>query len=231
MRYLFLIYYSLVEKYIHFKRIEIFLKNNATFKKPVIFDVGAYKGDTVKLFSKIFNQAKIFYFEPNFNSFKILLKLKSNRINTFNYALGNKNQSRRMNLSSIDMTYSLSTLNKNSFYLKIKNFISNNKNKLKKSDRVRVIKLDNFCKKKRIKKIDIIKIDTEGHEYNVLLGSKKTLSNINYLIIEIQKHKMYKNYSIKKIESILKKNNFVLIKTFKFPLMFFEDRVYKKINK
>ncbi len=42
---------------------------------------------------------------------------------------------------------------------------------------------------------------------------------------------MYKNYSIKKIESILKKNNFVLIKTFKFPLMFFEDRVYKKINK
>ncbi len=111
--------------------------------------------------------------------------MKSNRINTFNYALGNKNQLRRMNLSSIDMTYSLSTLNKNSFYLKIKNFISNNKNKLKKSDRVRVIKLDNFCKKKRIKKIDIIKIDTEGHEYNVLLGSKKTLSNINYLIIEI----------------------------------------------
>ena len=79
--------------------------------------------------------------------------MKSNRINTFNYALGNKNQLRRMNLSSIDMTYSLSTLNKNSFYLKIKNFISNNKNKLKKSDRVRVIKLDNFCKKKGLKKL------------------------------------------------------------------------------
>jgi len=153
MKYLFLIYYNLVEKYIHFKRIKIFFKNNTTLKKPVIFDVGAYKGDTAKLFSKIFNQAKIFCFEPNFNLFKILLKLKSNRVNVFNYALGNKNQLKRMNSNSIDLTYSLSTLNKNSFYLKIKNFISNNKNKLKKSDRVRVIKLDNFCKKKRLKKL------------------------------------------------------------------------------
>ena len=48
-------------------------------------------------------------------------------------------------------------------------------------------------------------------------------------MIEIQKNDMYKNYSIKKIENFLKNNNFILIKKFNFPFMFFEDRFYKKI--
>ena len=43
---------------------------------------------------------------------------------------------------------------------------------------------------------------------------------------------MYSDYSKQKIEKILKKNNFKLIKSFNFPFMFFEDRIYKreKIN-
>ena len=61
----------------------------------------------------------------------------------------------------------------------------------------------------------------------VLLGSKKMIKNINYIIIEIQKNSLYKDYSKKKIESFLKKNNFYLLKKFNFPFMFFEDRLYK----
>ena len=40
--------------------------------------------------------------------------------------------------------------------------------------------------------------------------------------------KIYKNYNKNKIEKILKKNNFYLIKKFKFPFLTFEDRIYKK---
>ena len=83
-----------------------------------------------------------------------------------------------------------------------------------------------MCKKKN-KKIDLIKIDVEGYEQNVLVGATKTMRNIKYIIIEIQKNSMYKDYSKKKIESILKKNNFYLVKKFNFPFMFFEDRIYK----
>ena len=35
--------------------------------------------------------------------------------------------------------------------------------------------LDNYCLKKNIKHIDFIKIDTEGHDYNILLGMNKTI--------------------------------------------------------
>ena len=49
-------------------------------------------------------------------------------------------------------------------------------------------------------------------------------------MIEIQKNDMYSNYSEKKIENFLRKNKFKLIKKFKFPFMFFEDRIYKKEN-
>ena len=131
-------------------------------------------------------------------------------------------------MNNIDLTNSLSIINNNSFYLKIKNFIIK-KSKEKISKVVKVTTLKNFCNKHKIKKIDLLKIDVEGYEYKVLLGANTFIKNINYIILEIQKNDMYKNYSIVKIEKYLKKNNFKLIKNFRFPLMFFQDRVYKKI--
>ena len=111
----------------------------------------------------------------------------------------------------------------------IDNFVSGKKANLshhKKSD-VKVIKLDRFCELKKIKKIDLIKIDVEGYEYMVLQGAKRVIHNIHYIMIEVQKNRMYKNYSSYKIEKYLKKNNFVLLKKFNFPFMFFQDRLYK----
>ena len=76
----------------------------------------------------------------------------------------------------------------------------------------------------------MLKIDTEGHELEVLNGAKKTLNNkIKYILIEFHFSKIYKKYNRSKIEKVLKKNNFVLVKKFKFPFLTFEDRLYKKI--
>ena len=41
--------------------------------------------------------------------------------------------------------------------------------------------------------IDILKIDTEGYEFNVLKGTQKKISEIKYVLIENQFNKMYKN--------------------------------------
>ena len=88
-----------------------------------------------------------------------------------------------------------------------------------------------FLKKKKIKNIDLLKIDTEGHEAKILQGAKKVLKKkIRYILIEVHFSKIYSRYNKKKIEKILKKNNFILIKKFKFPFLTFEDRIYKKIN-
>ena len=84
-----------------------------------------------------------------------------------------------------------------------------------------------------MKNIDLLKIDTEGHEMQVLNGAKFLLKkNIKFILIEFHLSKMYKHYNSHKIESILSKNDFILVKKFKFPILMFEDRIYvkKKIN-
>lgn len=71
---------------------------------------------------------------------------------------------------------------------------------------VQVEKLDIFKKKEALKNPDFIKIDVEGHEYQVLLGAKKTLEESHpALFIEIAK-------TIKKRRFINK--NFTLIFSF-----------------
>ena len=82
----------------------------------------------------------------------------------------------------------------------------------------------------KIKCIDFLKVDVEGYEYEVLKGAKEIIKNVKFIMLEVQKNDMYANYSKNKIENFLKKNNFILIKSFDFPLMFFKDCIYKKIE-
>jgi FkbM family methyltransferase len=227
MKYLFLLWYNFLENFFHLIKIKKFLKKNIFFKKPIIFDVGCHKGKITKIFFDLYNHSKIYCFEPNKLLHKTIRQNNLNKNLTVNsYAVGEKVEEKLFSLDDLDLTSSLSKINKNSFYLKIKKMILGiSKNSLTK--KVKVITIDNFCRIKKITRIDLIKIDVEGYEYMVLLGSKKMIKNTNYIIIEIQKNSMYKDYSKKKIETFLKKNNFYLLKKFNFPLMFFEDRIYK----
>ena len=43
---------------------------------------------------------------------------------------------------------------------------------------IETTKLDEFINDKDIKKIDLIKIDTEGHEYEVLDGLKENINRL-----------------------------------------------------
>jgi FkbM family methyltransferase len=40
-----------------------------------------------------------------------------------------------------------------------------------------IMTIDNFCEQRQIHRVDLIKIDTDGHEFQVLWGASKTLSN------------------------------------------------------
>ena len=74
----------------------------------------------------------------------------------------------------------------------------------------------------------MLKIDTEGLELNVLLGSEKNVKNLKYILIENQFSNMYKNTKFSDCEKFLKNNNFKLLKRFVFPTFHFEDRLYVK---
>ena len=125
------------------------------------------------------------------------------------------------------MTSSFSKINKKSKYYRIKKFIMGSQ---KIFESVKVKKLDTFVKMIKIKnKIDLLKIDTEGHELEVLKSGIKTLSKVKFILIELRLNDMYLNYSSIKIHNFLKQNKFKLLKKFKFPFMAMEDRIYKKV--
>ena len=65
---------------------------------------------------------------------------------------------------------------------------------------------------KNIVLIDEIKIDTEGYELNVILGSKKTLLSTKFVIAEVRhNHESFKGvYKLHEFISEMHSNGFVL---------------------
>ena len=104
-----------------------------------------------------------------------------------------------------------------------------NKNFIKKIE-VNQIMLSNYLEKRQISKIDFLKIDTEGYEYNVLLGLEGHLQNVSLIMFEHHYHKMIiKNYSFSNIHDLLKKNKFKQIYKYKMPFRKTFEYIYKKI--
>ena len=80
---------------------------------------------------------------------------------------------------------------------------------------------------KNLTNIDLLKIDTEGHEFKVLSGTKKCIKNINYVLIEFHNSEIFKDYDSHKIHNFFAENGFILEQVFKFPFTNWEDRIYK----
>lgn len=163
-------------------------------KEKIIFDVGSDRGQIIHFFLLLYNNCKIFGFEPNKSSYKQILNNLRNWFPTklnyeiFNYALMNNNQSRQFYFSKYPEL--------SSFY-KI-----NNDNNINKIEDVDVSTGDLFLKQKKyINEIDILKINTQGSELDVLKGFHETLSNskIKIILCEFDYTNRYKNKNISTI--------------------------------
>ena len=86
------------------------------------------------------------------------------------------------------------------------------KNFLKKKQKINLNNLSNIIKDKFIKQIDILKIDTEGYEYNVIKGiSDVDFKKIRFIYFEHHYDLMIKKgYKYSDINEILKKKGFNL---------------------
>jgi FkbM family methyltransferase len=219
---------DVIDKYYHQKRILKFLKN---FDIKIILDVGAHKGEFLQSIKKIINFEKIYSFEPQKDIYQVLnLFTKEDKIFCFNFALGKKNEIRNLKISKKTSTSTFSEINDFSLWYKIKSFILSGsiKSSFISEEKVQVIKLDDFCRENKISNIDLLKIDTEGHEKDVLEGAKNLLKErkIKYILLEVHLSQMYKNYSINDLENLLDNFNFKLLKKSRFPILSFEDRIY-----
>ncbi len=91
---------------------------------------------------------------------------------------------------------------------------------MKKTQKVTIINLSKIILDNKIKEIDILKIDTEGFEYNILKGIENfDFTKIKYIYIEHHFDLMInKGYKLSDINMLLNKNNFY--KKYKLKMKF-----------
>lgn len=222
------------------KKIINFFKKNFTNKKLIIVDIGAHKGETIDTFIKNFDLEKIFAFEPNSMLFKDLInkkKFQKELIEINNLGVGEKSEIKELNIMRETSSSTFNELNLNNRYYDRKNFIinmfSSKKKLVERKQRIEIINLSHFIKKKKIGKIDLLKIDTEGYEYKILKGLEKTsLDNIDFIYFEHHYDLMIKkNYKFTDINDFLIKNNFFQV--FKIKMYFRNtfEYIYKNLKK
>ena len=94
-----------------------------------------------------------------------------------------------------------------------------------------MILLEDYLVEKNINKIDLLKIDTEGYEYETLLGLRNKLKNVKLVLFEHHYDNMIlKNYKFRDIHKILINDNFLQIFKIKMPLRKSFEYIYENKN-
>ena len=132
----------------------------------IIFDIGAFCGDWTRNCLKVFPDSNYFLFEAQKDMADSLKMMETDQIITENMFLGENDG------TYVDF-YEAGT---SSSALRFGPHTSIKKN---------TTSLDNYCRKKNINTIDILKLDVQGYELNILKGAKTILNNVNLIIAEV----------------------------------------------
>ena len=186
----FLGYKVMKFKSIDIKDFDSLNKFLITKENPVILDVGANKGQSIKRYKQLFLNPLIHSFEPNIDEINILKKLYYNDKNLFlnNLAVGKKKQNLENNIKATSGHSSFKNLIPNTTWIKKRSKsinIDDTKYTIKKVN-TQIITLDDYASENNITNIDILKIDTQGFEDQVLMGAQKLLKENRIDLIELE---------------------------------------------
>lgn len=159
--------------------IQKFLFRN--FKSEVvIFDVGSYVGEIALKYNNIFKKSKIYCFEPFKESFSILEKNTTIHKNIICYNTAFSNSGGKANFNANVAPYTNSLLKT---CLQAEETWGKKLLDTKETLEIDVTTIDDFMSKEKILVIDILKLDTQGAEFLIIEGAKKTLQNGKIKII------------------------------------------------
>ena len=208
----------------HKNKIINFFKYKFKDQPLTIIDVGAHVGETISLFLKNFTIKKIICYEAsrlNFNKLANSKNFKKNNIFLNNIALGSRETELEFFQTSESSSSTFCKIDQNSNYFKRKKSILNIFNReeyILKSELIKTVTLKNEFNKYDLKRIDILKIDTEGFEFDVIRGADESLKLVNFILFEHHYDQMIvKNYKFSQINEYLTKLNFKKIIKFKMP--------------
>lgn len=189
---------------------------------PVIFDVGSNDGVSILQFKKIWPKSTIHCFEPQHECWESLDRLANQHseiiINKF--AAGEITEKDK-EFYTHDLNSGISGFNK--INLKSKDSIDLNKiidedkqlknyaETINHPRKVMVKNLDEYINENNIKRINLLKLDTQSFEIDILKGLAKSLSLIDIIISEVKFYDYYeKQLSFHELESLLNPFDFKL---------------------
>jgi len=193
---------------------------------PTIFDVGANNGSSIEEFINWWPNATIHAFEPQIECTDSLFKIASNqssssgKIHINSCAVGATTEDRpfftqeissglagfnKINLSSSDSIYLNTELKKDLGRIQEYERIINH------GRLVKTVSLNDYCQDRNIQSIDLLKIDTQGHEPEVLSGLGARLSAVKVVVSELMFYDYYdRSLSFSDLEKYLIPSGFTL---------------------
>ncbi len=152
------------------------LSNIYKDKKFIFFDVGAHHGTYTAMIQNYFDNSNGFLFEPTPDSFKILTSnfLFNNSLSLHNCALSNFTGDAEFISYPDDPT-------RNGLFGVGKEIVFTSKDII-----CQVIRGDDFCQTHGIESFNLLKIDAEGHDFNVICGFEKLISTNSIDVIQFE---------------------------------------------
>ncbi len=161
---------------------------------PVVFDVGANVGQSVVKFKRYCPNAQIHTFEPAEQTYHTLVEntRKYNTVIHNNFGLGAEVK---------EVRFYENTLDDISSFLEPTSLLWGD---TKKTEVLEVNTLDAYCLQQNTKRINLLKIDTQGYDLEVLKGAKDMLrqSSIDIIQMEITIEEIY--HHIPRMDEVLK---------------------------
>jgi len=235
---LVLLFLSLFD-YFYQKKIIEFLKKNNLSEINLIFDVGAHKGESINLFLKNMKVKNIVSFEASPLNFKFLENNKKNLEKKFpntkiiieNLALSSDGRVVSFKQFNESSSSTINNINQESKYFKRKFNLLNiqKKKKIYESFKLKTETLDNYMYQNNFNRISFLKIDTEGYEYEILIGLKKKIKSIDTIMFEHHYDNMIiKEYTFSDINYLLKKNDFYQVFKSRMPFRKSFEYIYRR---
>lgn len=148
--------------------------------QPTLFDVGANRGDYATLLRTLYNDSKIYAFEPNPDTY-VILKERAVQcgFTATQVGLGEAARTTTMWTDSEDKASGHASLFFDAFGARHPASAAEPRS-------VELTTLDSFCEQHAIERIDFLKIDTEGNELNVLRGAERLISNGGLRVVQFE---------------------------------------------
>lgn len=190
-------------------------------KELIIFDGGANVGDYSRLLIKYFPKSKIYAFEPlqtNIREFKKKCEIYEN-IKLIPFGLSDRNDKKTIFYPDEGISSRASIYN-----------IFENKKEAQKEE-ISLINLDDFCKDHKIDKIDLLKLDIEGHEFFALKGAEKLIKEgkIRFIQFEFNYLNAYSKVFMEDFRELLKNYEFYRILPKSLLKIDFSKKIYSEI--